>query len=134
MDCNFEMMWGNVWQEMHDNEFFSLSFASLVKTKNNLVDNPLASLCPLSFIHIYDVNMYNYYKVVCYFYKCWFSWIKIQEYFHWDASKGSFDLFISWVCSKDYDVIETLNDHSTSITTVKFACNLFQLLNYDVNK
>jgi hypothetical protein len=28
------------------------------------------SYAPFSFIHIYDVNMYNYYKVVCYFYKC----------------------------------------------------------------
>jgi hypothetical protein len=83
------------------------------------------SYAPFSFIHIYDVNMYNYYKVVCYFYKCWSSWIKILKDFHWDASKGSFDLFIWWVCSKDYDVIKTLNDHSTSITTVKFATIFF---------
>lgn len=35
---------------------------------------------------------------------------------------------------RDYDVIETLDDHSASITAVKFACNGSKLLSCSADK
>jgi WD40 repeat protein len=50
------------------------------------------------------------------------------------ASGGRDRLIHIYDVNRDYDVIETLDDHSASITTVKFACNGSKLLSCSADK